>query len=85
MLFTIILIVIAIIGITYLVRTFYDLSINNIIIYVLAFALFFVLVNKSNTYEKGYNAAIHDAELVGIGQDGYQLNFNGEVHNYTFD
>ena len=32
----------------------------------------------------GYNKAIEEAILVSIDDDGYTINFGGELHNYTF-
>ena len=32
----------------------------------------------------GYNKAIEEAILVSINDDGYTINFGGELHNYTF-
>ena len=32
----------------------------------------------------GYSKAIEEAILVSIDDDGYTINFGGELHNYTF-
>ena len=32
----------------------------------------------------GYNKAIEEAILVSIDDNGYTINFRGELHNYTF-
>lgn len=65
--------------------TFSDYKLNDIIILVLSILFFcYVVGDNTKAYKDGYNDAIHDAELVGIDQDVYQLDFNGQVHNYTF-
>ena len=35
-------------------------------------------------FENGYQKAIEDAVLVSSNDEGYILNFEGELHNYTF-
>ena len=85
MLNTIILVVIAIVGITYLLKLTRDLKLSNVIIVLLSFALFFVLLDKHNSYKDGYNDAIHEAMLVETTDEGYFIDCNGEVHEYSFD
>lgn len=65
-----------------------ELKLNNFIILALSFSFFMFMVkgtNSTQTYNEGYNDAIHDAELIEITNDGYYINFNGEIHSYTFD
>ena len=85
MLNTIILFAIAIVGITYLLKLTRDLKLSNVIIVLLSFALFFVLLDKSNNYKDGYNDAIREATLVETTDEGYFIEFNGEIHEYSFD
>lgn len=97
MLKTVIFIAIAVIFAIYLFRVIdgiehKNLDISDVIVFILAFV---IILNASltnvaesrkiiNAYNNGYNDAIHDAELVGIGQDIYQLQFGDDIHNYTF-
>lgn len=49
--------------------------------------LFFAFTYESKMEEakmNGYNKAIEEAILVSIDDDGYTINFGGELHNYTF-
>lgn len=68
------------------------LNINDILVFILAFLIILNanLVNKAETdrlndaYNNGYNDAIHDAQLIGIGRNIYQLQFGDDIHEYTF-
>ena len=65
------------------------MKINNKIIIVLAFAIIamafaFCEYQKQEVFEDGYQKAIEDAILVSSNDEGYVLNFEGELYNYTF-
>lgn len=92
MLNTIILFVIAFVFAIYFLKLVNDIDhkhidMNNIIIFVICcLALIYAITtDNSSAYHDGYNDAIHDAQLVGIGQDIYQLQFGDDIHEYTFD
>lgn len=91
---TIILVIIGIIGTIYLFRVVdgiehNTLRVSDILVATLCFGIIInaniTSKNESNTYNNGYNDAIHDAELVSIGEHTYQLQFGDDIHEYTFD
>ena len=65
------------------------MKINNKIIIVLALAIIatvFAFCERQNqeAFKDGYKKAIEDAILVSSNDEGYILNFEGELYNYTF-
>ena len=65
------------------------MKINNKIIIVLALAIIamafaFCEYQKQEAFENGYKKAIEEATLVSSNDEGYILNFEGELYNYTF-
>ena len=65
------------------------MKINNKSIIVLALAIIamafaFCEYQKQEAFEDGYQKAIEDATLVSSNDEGYILNFKGELYNYTF-
>ena len=91
---TIILVIIGIIGTIYLFRVvdgieYNTLRVSDILVTILCFGIIINVnitsKNESNAYNNGYNDAIHDAELVSIGEHTYQLQFGDDIHEYTFD
>lgn len=91
---TIILVIIGIIGTTYLFRVVdgiehSTLHVSDILVAILCFGIIInaniTSKNESNAYNNGYNDAIHNAELVGISEHTYQLQFGNDIHEYSFD
>ena len=91
---TIILVIIGIIGTIYLFRVvdgieYNTLRVSDILIAILCFGIIInaniTSKNESNAYNNGYNNAVHDAELVSVGEHTYLLQFGNNIHEYTFD
>ena len=91
---TIILVIIGIIGTTYFFRVVdgienNTLRVSDILVAILCFGIIInaniTSKNESNAYNNGYNNAIHDAELVSVGEHTYLLQFGNNIHEYTFD
>ena len=61
-------------------------NIITIIIVILAVVgtLAFCQHKEQEAFEEGYQKAIEDAILVSSNDEGYILNFEGELYNYTF-
>lgn len=88
---TLILVIIAIICATYVIRivdaiNHHNLHVSDILVVLLCLG---IIINAhfsdKAVYHNGYVDAIESAELVEVTDEGYFIDFNGEVHEYTFD
>ena len=69
------------------IKNFIKLTISAIIAAFAIAGAIFAFTYESKIEEakmNGYNKAIEEAILVSINDDGYTINFGGELHNYTF-
>ena len=88
--FIIVMSIIAIIFAIYMFRVIDGIEHNHlhfsdILVLILCFVVIFMAKSTDNAYNSGYNDAIHNAKLVGIGEHTYQLQFGDDIHEYTFD
>lgn len=60
-------------------------SLSDVLICIIGLVLVANFRFSDGQYREGYNDAIHEAELVNVTDTGYFIDFNGEVHEYTFD
>lgn len=92
MLITIIAIISAVIMI-YLTATLdseKNITVNDIIAWLLAITLFIVMVKSdaifandiNEAYNNGFNTAIQAAELVEVNEECYHIAFGNEIHCY---
>lgn len=54
-----------------------------VLLYVLSITVTYYLT-EDRAYRDGYTAAIENAVLQSVSEDGYALSFEGEIHQYNF-
>lgn len=66
-------------------KTIKNTIITTITVILAVIATLVVCQHKEQeAFEDGYKKAIEDAILVSSNDEGYILNFEGELYNYTF-